>query len=57
MGSASDDWFHAHAHGLLWAIEVMWVAGFLAIFVVYFVVKHRIKKKKAEAAMKKKTIE
>jgi heme/copper-type cytochrome/quinol oxidase subunit 2 len=53
----SDDWIHAHAHGVLWAIEVMWVAGFLAIFVVYFVIKHRIKKKKAEAAQKKEPVE
>jgi hypothetical protein len=53
----SDNWIHAHAHGVLWAIEVMWVAGFLAIFVVYFVIKHRIKKKKAEAALKKEPVE
>jgi len=57
MGSGSDDWFHAHAHGILWAIEVMWVAGFLAVFVVYFVIKRRVKKKKAEAAAKKESAE
>ena len=53
MRPGGSDWIHAHAHGVLWAIEVMWVAGFLAIFVVYFIIKHRIKKKKAEAAAKK----
>lgn len=57
MGAGSDDWFHAHAHGILWAIEVMWVAGFLAVFVVYFVIKRRVKKKKAEAAAKKESAE
>jgi Na+/melibiose symporter-like transporter len=57
MGSGSDDWFHAHAHGILWAIEVMWVVGFLAVFVVYFVIKRRVKKKKAAAAAKKGPVE
>jgi hypothetical protein len=56
MGFATDGWIRAHAHGLLWAIEVLWVAGFLAVFVVYFVIKHRIKKKKAAAALGKAPI-
>lgn len=50
MQSGSNDWFHAHAHGILWVIEVMWVAGFLAIFLVYFVVKRRIRKKREASA-------
>lgn len=49
MGSSPEDWIHAHAYGMLWAIEVMWVAGFLAVFVVYFMVKRWIKKKKTDA--------
>jgi hypothetical protein len=47
-----DRWFQAHMHGVLWVIEVLWVAGFLAIFVFYFIIKRRLRKKKMEAAAK-----
>jgi beta-lactamase regulating signal transducer with metallopeptidase domain len=40
---------HAHMSGVLWAVEVLWVAGFLAVFVFYLILKRRIKKKKAAA--------
>ena len=51
MNSSPEDFIHAHAKGVLLTIEILWVAGFLAIFVVYFIIKRRIKKKKAEANM------
>jgi len=35
-----------HLAGILLAIEVMWVAGFLAVFVIYFAIKWHIKKKR-----------
>lgn len=47
--NSPEDFIHAHAKGVLLTIEVLWVAGFFAIFVVYFIIKRRIKKKKAEA--------
>jgi len=39
--------------GVLLAIEVMWVAGFLAVFVIYFAIKWRIKKKRQTEAENK----
>jgi beta-lactamase regulating signal transducer with metallopeptidase domain len=36
-------------NGVLWVIEVLWVAGFLAVVVFYLALKRRIKKKKADA--------
>ena len=57
MGFSPEEWIHAHAHGVLWAIEVVWVAGFFAVFAVYFMIKRRIKKKKAEAALNKEPVE
>jgi uncharacterized membrane protein len=57
MGFSPESWIHAHAHGVLLAIEIMWVAGFLAIFVFYFMIKRRIKKKKAAAGEKKEPAE
>lgn len=38
------DWVHQHAFGVLLTIEILWVAGFLAVFVVYFFVRRRLKK-------------
>lgn len=57
MGSTADDWLHAHAHGMLWAIEVMWVAGFLMVFVVYFLVKRQVNKKKRENSKPEEPLE
>ena len=47
MGPALEDWVLAHMHGVLIGIEIMWVGGFLAVFVVYFVIWRGIKKKAA----------
>src|SRR3569833_1628369 len=45
MGEGNvEDWVHAHAHGVLLTIEVLWVGGFLAVFVVYFFVWRWFKK-------------
>lgn len=41
-----DDWLTRHMHGVLIAVEVLWVGGFLAIFVLYFYIKSRLKHKK-----------
>lgn len=38
------DWVHQHAFGVLLTIEILWVAGFLAVFVVYFFIRRRLKK-------------
>jgi len=43
-GGAMEDWIHAHAHGVLLGIEVMWVGGFLAVFVVYFFIRRWVKR-------------
>ncbi len=42
-----EDWLIKHMHGVLVTIEILWVSGFLAVFVVYFIIKHRVKRKKA----------
>jgi Na+/melibiose symporter-like transporter len=57
MGFSADDWMHAHMGSVLWMVEVFWVAGFLAVFVCYFMIKRRIKKKKTATAEKNKPIE
>lgn len=44
-----DDWLIRHMHGVLLWIEVLWVAGFLAIFVLYFVIKHRVRAARRDA--------
>lgn len=57
MGFSPDGWMHAHMSSVLWMVEVLWVAGFLAVFVFYLMIKRRIKKKKTAAAEKNKPIE
>ena len=47
MGQALEDWVLEHMHEVLIGIEIMWVGGFLAVFVVYFVIWRGIQKKKA----------
>lgn len=32
--------------GVLLAVEIMWVAGFLAVFVIYFAIKWHVKKQR-----------
>lgn len=43
-----EDWVHAHAHGVLLTIEILWVGGFLAVFVFYFIMKRWFKKHRAK---------
>jgi hypothetical protein len=52
-----DHWFQAHMHGVLWVIEMVWVAGFAAVFVFYFIIKRRLRKKKMEAAANRERID
>ena len=44
-----EDWLVRHMHGVLIGIEVLWVAGFLFIFVLYFMIKRRIRARKGSA--------
>lgn len=46
------DWLEPHLFGVLLGIEIMWVAGFLAVFVIYFAIKLKIKKDKKNAGQK-----
>jgi heme/copper-type cytochrome/quinol oxidase subunit 2 len=41
-----EDWLIKHMHGVLVTIEILWVAGFLVVFVVYFIIKYRLRHKK-----------
>lgn len=49
MGSSSEAGLHGHMSGILWFMEIFSVAFVLAVFVFYFMLKRRIKKKKAAA--------
>lgn len=40
-----DAWIHDNALGVLVAIEVLWVGGFVGIFVLYFLVRRHFKRK------------
>ena len=42
-----DDWLTKHMHVVLVTIEILWVSGFLAVFVVYFIIKYRLRRNKA----------
>ena len=42
-----DDWLTKHMHGVLVTVEILWVSGFLAVFVVYFVIKYRLRRKRS----------
>ena len=50
-GLYMDGWLGKHMHGVLIAVEILWVSGFLAIFVLYFIVKNRMKRKKSQQKM------
>ena len=41
-----DMWIHEHIHGVLWFVEILWVGGFLSVFVVYFIVRAKVKREK-----------
>jgi hypothetical protein len=45
-----DDWLDGHMHAILVGVEILWVAGFLAIFVVYFMIRRRVRADKRAAA-------
>ena len=49
MGQALEDWMLEHMHGVLIGIEIMWVGGVLAVFVVYFWIWRGIQEKKKSA--------
>lgn len=44
-----DDWLARHMHAVLIGVEILWVAGFLAVFVVYFLIKRRVRADKRAA--------
>jgi hypothetical protein len=47
-----EDWVVKHMHAVLIGIEILWVAGFLSIFVVYFLIKRRLRADKRAAALR-----
>jgi uncharacterized membrane protein len=47
MNSASQAGVQGHMSGILWFMELFSVVFVLAVFVFYFLLKQRIKKKKA----------
>ena len=47
-----EDWVVRHMHMVLIGIEILWVAGFLSIFVVYFLIKRRVRAEKRAAALR-----
>lgn len=48
-----EQWVEENIFSVLIAIEIMWVAGFLGIFVAYFWIKwHFAKERRARAAEK-----
>jgi uncharacterized membrane protein YdjX (TVP38/TMEM64 family) len=49
-----EQWVEENIFGVLLAIEIMWVGGFLAIFVAYFAVKWHFRKARKEKALAEK---
>ena len=47
MNSASQVGMNGHMSGIVWFMEIFSVIFVLAVFVFYFMLKQRIKKKKA----------
>lgn len=45
-----DEWLTKNMSSVLVVVEILWVAGFLAVFVVYFLVKRRVRADKRKAA-------
>lgn len=43
-----EDWMLDNMHGVLIFVEVLWVAGFFSVFVLYFLVSRHVKKKKQQ---------
>ncbi|TPW15657.1 MAG: hypothetical protein FD130_1162 [Halothiobacillaceae bacterium] len=44
-----EEWMRAHMHSILLGIEIIWVSGFLAVFVIYFLIKRWISKSKGRS--------
>ena len=49
MGQALEEWMLEHMFGVLIGVEIMWVGGFLSVFVVYFWIWREVQKKKKAA--------
>lgn len=43
-----EEWMLAHMEGVLIAVEILWVAGFLAVFVIYFLIQRRLRKQRGQ---------
>jgi len=54
MGPEIEDWVHDHAFGVLLGVEILWVGGFLAVFVLYFLLKRWVKKQAKPADQARK---
>jgi len=52
--SSSEAGLHGHMDGLVWFMEIGSVLFVLAVFVFYFILKQRIKKRKAAIALESK---
>jgi len=39
-----ENWMNSKMESILWAIEILWIGGVAFIFVLYFVIKYKIKK-------------
>lgn len=46
MGADFEAFLLDNMHEVLVFIEVLWVGGFLAVFVIYFMIRWRIKKRR-----------
>jgi hypothetical protein len=44
-----DDWLHGHMAAVLLGIEILWVGGVVAVFLLYFVMKRRFARAKPPA--------
>ena len=43
-----ESWLDSHMGGVLLVIEILWVAGVIAVFGFYFYMKYRVNKKKRQ---------
>ena len=43
-----EDWMLDNMHGILIFVEVLWVAGFFSVFILYFFVSRHIRKKRQQ---------
>ncbi|MDX1252153.1 MAG: hypothetical protein IDH49_07910 [Gammaproteobacteria bacterium] len=47
-----DAWLKANMHDVLIGIEIVWVGGFLAVFVIHFLIWRVIRKRKGAQKIK-----